>query len=150
MDVVVHRVLLHLAVYPFERMDWVTVLIKVVNMLPQELGLFLDPKGIRSNPLARRNQFQMMAGYTRIRRSSKTRYEAGCKDDECEFQLRAFKMQKGEYWVVRMFLKDHTCNIDGFHARLRQANSWTIGELLTPKLQVHGHSLKPKDIMVKM
>ncbi|KAK3222227.1 hypothetical protein Dsin_009252 [Dipteronia sinensis] len=50
----------------------------------------------------------------RIRRSSKTRYEAGCKDGECEFQLHAFKMQKGEYWVVRMFLKDHTCNIDGF------------------------------------
>ncbi|KAK3189651.1 hypothetical protein Dsin_029212 [Dipteronia sinensis] len=36
----------------------------------------------------------------RIRRSSKTRYKAGCKDGECEFQLRAFKMQKGEYWVV--------------------------------------------------
>ncbi|KAK3219425.1 hypothetical protein Dsin_013395 [Dipteronia sinensis] len=32
-----------------------------------------------------------------IRRSSKTRYEARCKDGECEFQLRAFKMQKGEY-----------------------------------------------------
>ncbi|KAK3230068.1 hypothetical protein Dsin_001949 [Dipteronia sinensis] len=155
MDVLVHRVLLHLAVIPFERMDWVTVLIKVVNILPQELGLFLDPKGIRSNLLARRNQFQMMAGYTReqfevrIRRSSKTRYEAGCKDGECEFQLRAFKMQKGEYWVVRMFLKDHTCNIDGFHSCLRQENSWTVGELLAPKLQVHGHSLKPKDIMVE-
>ncbi|KAK3229738.1 hypothetical protein Dsin_001619 [Dipteronia sinensis] len=86
----------------------------------------------------------------RIRRSSKTRYEAGCKDGECEFQLRAFKMQKGEYWVVRMFLKDHTCNIDGFHAGLRQANSWTVGELLATKLQVHGHSLKPKDIVVEM
>ncbi|TXG53041.1 hypothetical protein EZV62_022210 [Acer yangbiense] len=86
----------------------------------------------------------------RIRRSSKTRYEAECKDGECEFQLRAFKMQKGEYWVVRMFVKDHTCNIDGFHARFRQANSWTVGELLAPKLKVHGHSLKPKDIMVEM
>ncbi|KAK3225677.1 hypothetical protein Dsin_005539 [Dipteronia sinensis] len=128
-------------VFPFERIDWLTVLIKVVNMLPHELGLFLDLKGIRSNPLALRNQFQMMASYTReqfevrIRRFSKTRYEAGCKDGECEFQLRAFKMQKGEYWVVRMFLKDHTCNIDGFHIHLRQASSWTVGELLAPKLQ---------------
>ncbi|KAK3225365.1 hypothetical protein Dsin_005227 [Dipteronia sinensis] len=59
-------------------------------------------------------------------------------------------MQKGEYWVVRMFLKDHTCNIDGLHARHKQANSWTVGELLEPKLQVHDHSLKPKDIMVEM
>ncbi|KAK2648635.1 hypothetical protein Ddye_016124 [Dipteronia dyeriana] len=63
-------------------------------------------------------------------------------------ELRCKK--KKEYWVVRMFVKDHTCNIDGFHARLRQANSWTVGELLAPKLQVHGHSLKPKDIMVEM
>ncbi|TXG53674.1 hypothetical protein EZV62_018930 [Acer yangbiense] len=86
----------------------------------------------------------------RTRRSSKTCYEAGCKDGECEFQLRAFKMRKGEYWVVRMFVMDHTCNIDGFHARFRQANSWTVGELLAPKLKVHGHSLKPKDIMVEM
>ncbi|KAK3212765.1 hypothetical protein Dsin_017471 [Dipteronia sinensis] len=59
-------------------------------------------------------------------------------------------MQKGEYWVVRMFLKGHTCNINGFHARLRQENSWTVSELLALKLQVHGHSLKPKDIMVEM
>ncbi|TXG68875.1 hypothetical protein EZV62_003810 [Acer yangbiense] len=58
-----------------------------------------------------------------IRRSRKTCYEAGCKDDKCEFQLRAFKMQKGEYWVVQMFMKDHTCNIDGYHARFRQVNS---------------------------
>ncbi|TXG70564.1 hypothetical protein EZV62_005499 [Acer yangbiense] len=86
----------------------------------------------------------------RIRRSSKICYEARCKDSECEFQLRAYKMQKGEYWVVRMFVKDHTCNIDGFHARFRQANSWTVSELLASKLKVHGHSLKPKDIMVEM
>ncbi|KAK2642171.1 hypothetical protein Ddye_023934 [Dipteronia dyeriana] len=71
-----------------------------------------------------------------IRRSSKTHYEARCKDDECEFQLHGIKMQKGENWVVRMFVKDHKCNIDGFHAHLRQANSWTVGELLAPKLQV--------------
>ena len=86
----------------------------------------------------------------RNRRSSNTRYEAECKNGECEFQLRAYKMQKGEYWVVRMFVKDHTCNIDGFHARFRQASSWTVGELLAPKLRVNGHSLKPKDIMVEM
>ncbi|KAK2652620.1 hypothetical protein Ddye_012476 [Dipteronia dyeriana] len=70
----------------------------------------------------------------RIRRSRKTRYEAGCKDGECDFHLRGIKMQKEEYWVVRMFVKDHTCNIDGFHARIRQANSWTVGELLALKL----------------
>ncbi|TXG60805.1 hypothetical protein EZV62_012168 [Acer yangbiense] len=54
----------------------------------------------------------------RIKRSSKTRYKDGCKDVECEFQLRAFKIKKGEYWVIQMFVKDHTCNIDGFHAHI--------------------------------
>ncbi|KAK3205173.1 hypothetical protein Dsin_019219 [Dipteronia sinensis] len=104
-------------------MDWVTVLIKIVNMLPNELGLFLDPKGIHLNPLARRKSIsddgwlykgkifqckkdlkRILHMYAlkeqfevRIRRSSKTCDKAGCKDGECEFQLRAFKMQKGEY-----------------------------------------------------
>ncbi|KAK2648781.1 hypothetical protein Ddye_016270 [Dipteronia dyeriana] len=65
------------------------------------------------------NMYALKEGFeVRIRRSSKTRYEAGCKDGECDFHLRGIKMQKGEYWVVRMFVKDHTCNIDGFHARL--------------------------------
>ncbi|KAK2653514.1 hypothetical protein Ddye_013370 [Dipteronia dyeriana] len=49
-----------------------------------------------------------------------------------------------------MFVKDNTCNINGFHARLCEANTGTVSELLLPKLQVHGHSLKPKDIMVKI
>ncbi|KAK2655368.1 hypothetical protein Ddye_008420 [Dipteronia dyeriana] len=38
MDVLVHGVLLHLVVFPFERMVWVTMLIKLLNMLPHELG----------------------------------------------------------------------------------------------------------------
>ncbi|KAK2655056.1 hypothetical protein Ddye_008108 [Dipteronia dyeriana] len=63
MDVLVHRVLLHLTVFSFERMVWVTMLIKL-NMLPHELGLFLEPKGILLNPLARRKLVQMMADYT--------------------------------------------------------------------------------------
>ncbi|KAK2656973.1 hypothetical protein Ddye_010025 [Dipteronia dyeriana] len=64
MDVLVHLVLLHLVVFPFDRMVWVTMLIKLLNMLPYKLGLFLDLKGILSNPLAWRKHFQMMTGYT--------------------------------------------------------------------------------------
>ncbi|KAK2645733.1 hypothetical protein Ddye_020928 [Dipteronia dyeriana] len=66
------------------------------------------------------NMYALKEGFeVRIITSSKTHYETGCKDGECEFHLRGIKMQKGEYWVVRMFVKDHTCNINGFHARLR-------------------------------
>ncbi|KAK2662026.1 hypothetical protein Ddye_000600 [Dipteronia dyeriana] len=55
------------------------------------------------------NMYALKEGFdVWIRRSIRTRYEAGCKDEECEFHLRGIKMQKGEYWEVRMFLKDHT------------------------------------------
>ncbi|KAK2642683.1 hypothetical protein Ddye_024446 [Dipteronia dyeriana] len=55
------------------------------------------------------NMYALKEGFeVRIRRSSKTRYEAGYKDGECEFHLHGIKMQKEEYWVVRMFrAKDH-------------------------------------------
>ncbi|KAK2658343.1 hypothetical protein Ddye_004876 [Dipteronia dyeriana] len=66
MDVLVHWVLQHLTVFPFDRMVWVTMLIKLLNMLPHELGLFLEQKGILLNPLARMKVVQMMADYTRV------------------------------------------------------------------------------------
>ncbi|TXG68965.1 hypothetical protein EZV62_003900 [Acer yangbiense] len=85
-----------------------------------------------------------------VTRSSMTRYEAGCKDPECKFQLRAVKMEGGNYWIVRIFERDHSCTIDGLHNRYRQASAWLIGEMLSPKLAVNGRSLKPKEIMTDM
>ncbi|TXG62181.1 hypothetical protein EZV62_013544 [Acer yangbiense] len=86
----------------------------------------------------------------RVTRSSTTRYEAGCKDPGCKFQLRAVKMEGGNYWIVRIFERDHSCTIDGLHNRYRQASAWLIGEMLSPKLAVNGRSLKPKEIMTDM
>ncbi|TXG48953.1 hypothetical protein EZV62_024828 [Acer yangbiense] len=85
-----------------------------------------------------------------ITRSSTTRYEAGCKDPKCKFQIRAVKMEGGNYWIVRIFEEDHSCTIDALHNRYRQASAWLIGEMLSPKLAVSGRSLKPKEIMTDM
>ncbi|KAK3205601.1 hypothetical protein Dsin_019647 [Dipteronia sinensis] len=86
----------------------------------------------------------------RIKRSSKARFEATCKDDNCSFRVYARKMDEGECLQIRKFDKEHSCTIEGFQGRFRQANSSIIGELVSPELPVNGIALKPKDIMTEM
>ncbi|TXG69643.1 hypothetical protein EZV62_004578 [Acer yangbiense] len=86
----------------------------------------------------------------RVTRLSTTRYEAGCKDPKCKFQIRAIKMEGGNYWIVRIFEEDHSCTIDALHNCYHQVSAWLIGETLSPKLAVSGRSLKPKEIMTDM
>ncbi|KAK3219897.1 hypothetical protein Dsin_013867 [Dipteronia sinensis] len=59
-------------------------------------------------------------------------------------------MDEGEYWQIRKIDKEHSCTIESFQCRFRQANSSVIGELVSPKLRVNGTALKPKDIMTEM
>ncbi|KAK2658094.1 hypothetical protein Ddye_011146 [Dipteronia dyeriana] len=86
----------------------------------------------------------------RIKRSDKKRFEVGCKNDNCVFKLGATKMHEGKYWQVQKYNKEHSCTLDGFHGRFRQASASIIGELYSPKLRVNGTTLKPKDIMTEM
>ncbi|KAK3225120.1 hypothetical protein Dsin_004982 [Dipteronia sinensis] len=86
----------------------------------------------------------------RIRRSSKARFQATCKDDNCSFRVHVKKMDEGEYWQIRKIDKEHSCTIEGFQGRFLQANSSVIGELVSPKLRVNGTALKPKEIMTEM
>ncbi|TXG48290.1 hypothetical protein EZV62_027584 [Acer yangbiense] len=87
---------------------------------------------------------------TWVTRSSLCRYEVGCKDLECKFQIRATKMEGENYWIVQKFEEEHSCTIDDLHNCNRQASAWLIGEILAPKLVVSDRSLKPKEIMVDM
>ncbi|XP_017972536.1 PREDICTED: uncharacterized protein LOC108661153 [Theobroma cacao] len=64
------------------------------------------------NMLALKEQFGI-----RVKRSYKGRYEVGCKDKACKFDVRATKLLEGEYWQVRMFHKVHTCTVDGLQGR---------------------------------
>ncbi|KAK3198312.1 hypothetical protein Dsin_021727 [Dipteronia sinensis] len=86
----------------------------------------------------------------RVTRSSTTRYEAGCKDLECKFQIREVKIEGGNYWIVQILEEDHSCTINELHNRYCQASAWFIVEILSPKLAVSGLSLKPKEIMTDM
>ncbi|KAK2653997.1 hypothetical protein Ddye_013853 [Dipteronia dyeriana] len=86
----------------------------------------------------------------RVTKSSMTRYEVGCKDLKYKFQIHTVKMEGGYYWIVRIFEEDHCCIIDELHNCYRQASTWLIGEILSPKLADSGRSLKPKEIMTDM
>ena len=48
----------------------------------------------------------------RIRMSSKIHFEASCKDISYKFQQHAIGMQKGFYWIIAKFLKDHSCELE--------------------------------------
>ncbi|KAK3198373.1 hypothetical protein Dsin_021788 [Dipteronia sinensis] len=81
---------------------------------------------------------------------ARQRYEAGCKDLKCKFQIHAVKMEGGNYWIVWIFEEDHSCTINELHNRYCQASAWLIGEIFSLKLTVSGRSLKPKEIMIDM
>ncbi|KAK2634198.1 hypothetical protein Ddye_028990 [Dipteronia dyeriana] len=61
-----------------------------------------------------------------IRRSSKARFQATCKDDNCSFRVYARKMDKGEYWQIRKFNKEHSCTIESFQERSIDWNEYEV------------------------
>ncbi|KAK0598680.1 hypothetical protein LWI29_036963 [Acer saccharum] len=77
----------------------------------------------------------------RIRRSCKTRFEAGCKDEECEFQLRAIKREDKGDWFVRIFLKKHTCTTDAFHAQPKRPCKQPCRRYKCSKCGEEGHNV---------
>ncbi|KAK2649480.1 hypothetical protein Ddye_016969 [Dipteronia dyeriana] len=96
----------------------------------------------------------------RIRRSSKNKFQATFKDDNCSFRVHEQKMDEGEYWQIRKFDKEHSYtikvskvgfgNLILFQGRFWQSNSSVIGELVSLKLRLNGTTLKPKDIMMEI
>ncbi|EOY32657.1 Uncharacterized protein TCM_040682 [Theobroma cacao] len=87
----------------------------------------------------------------RVKRSCKGRYEVGCKDKACKFNVRATKLpDREEYWQVRTFHKVHTCTIDGLQGRYPTTSVKIIGELMSHKLRANGLALRPMDIICEM
>ena len=51
---------------------------------------------------------------------------------------------------MRKFRKQHCCSLDSVHRRCRKVSAKLIGDLITPKLQVSGQSMKPKEIQAEI
>ena len=85
----------------------------------------------------------------RVRRSIKYRFEAGCKDINCQFTLGAVRKEHCMFWHVKKFIRTHTCEGDVYRGQFRAANANVIGQLYAPKLS-SGANICPKDIMRDM
>ncbi|XP_052206855.1 uncharacterized protein LOC127811189 [Diospyros lotus] len=67
----------------------------------------------------------------RIRRSCTIRFEAGCKDVNCKFMLRARCRPGCSFWHVVKFMPSHTCTPDVYDSHFRSVKAIVIGSLFS-------------------
>ena len=75
--------------------------------------------------LAMRNNFQF-----RVRRSSKTRYSVTCINSDCSWKLNANICSDSKFWVIRTFVKVHSCFGKNIIHRHKQASASLISKCL--------------------
>ncbi|KAK2637964.1 hypothetical protein Ddye_025759 [Dipteronia dyeriana] len=82
----------------------------------------------------------------RVKRSTKYRFEAGCKDINCQFTIVAVRKEHCTFWHVKKFIKTHTCEEDMYMGQFQAASANVIGQLYASKLS-RGANICPKYIM---
>ncbi|CAB4280004.1 unnamed protein product [Prunus armeniaca] len=83
----------------------------------------------------------------KVKRSNKERFEVGCVDDGCMWKLRASKVRKSSYFMVRKYVTKRTCSLDVIHRHHRQASSYLIGQCIKSKYEGVSRVHRPHDIM---
>ena len=73
-----------------------------------------------------------------IKRSSKTRFEASCKDIAYKFQLHVVAMQGGIYWTIAKFVKEPSCELELFRHYPQQVSAKVISSVIILILQDNG------------
>ncbi|KAL5865240.1 hypothetical protein ACOSQ3_002754 [Xanthoceras sorbifolium] len=96
-------------------------------------------------------KYAMMQKFNhRIRWSTKRRFEAGCRDINCKFVLRAIRKENCSVWHVRKFNTVHSCSLDAYESHFRSVSAVVIGEIFAPKLNTNGRVIRPVDIISEM
>ncbi|KAK3205615.1 hypothetical protein Dsin_019661 [Dipteronia sinensis] len=85
-----------------------------------------------------------------IRRSTKTPFEAICKEPVCDWVIKAIVRKMGTYWIVKKYVRSHNCIVDGFRTHFRKTSSVIIAELMAPKVNWNGHIICPLNIIEDM
>ena len=85
----------------------------------------------------------------RVRRSTKYRFEAGCKDINCQFTIGAVRKEHCMFWHVKKFIRTHTYEGDMYGGQFRAASANVIGQFYAHKLR-SGANICSKDIMRDM
>jgi hypothetical protein len=83
----------------------------------------------------------------KVDRSSKTRFEASCVTDGCDWRIRAYLLEDTSYFQVSYFKDEHTCSRTQTFPHIRQANKKVLGEVVKNQIKDSGRSYRPKDIM---
>ncbi|XP_009102953.1 uncharacterized protein LOC103829047 [Brassica rapa] len=92
--------------------------------------------------LALESKFQFKS-----RRSNKSRVVLGCVDDKCCWRMRATKHASSDFFVVKNYVHEHTCDPTHRNASNRQASAKLLGSLICSKYGENKDGLKPKQIM---
>ncbi|KAK2641682.1 hypothetical protein Ddye_023445 [Dipteronia dyeriana] len=112
-----------------------------------EVGeLFLSKKQLKSQlgNYAFANRFQI-----RVFKSDTTRYQVRCIVEDCNWRLRATKVQNSDYFQIRKFDNQHACSTKARFPHQRQASAQVIGEHIQEKFCYH-RLYKPKEIIHDM
>ncbi|KAL0715629.1 hypothetical protein Bca4012_064951 [Brassica carinata] len=79
--------------------------------------------------------------------SNKSRVLLSCIDDNCTWRMRATKLPLSDFFVVKKYVHDHTCDTTHRKANHRQASAKLLGSLICSNYGEKKEGLKPKQIM---
>ncbi|XP_022893831.1 uncharacterized protein LOC111408289 [Olea europaea var. sylvestris] len=83
----------------------------------------------------------------KVKKSNKSTYTIICVDNNCSWRLSATKMDTNEFFVVRKYAREHTCEVGICQNDHRQARSWFIGRQIMHKFQDPQTIYRPTDII---
>lgn len=106
--------------------------------------VFSSKKELRKklNLLAVRENFEF-----KVYKSDKDRLLLTCVDNNCKWRLRASRCENSTSFVIRNFVKDHTCLRQSSARHHRQANKLRIESLIRSKCQAMNGKYSPINII---
>ncbi|XP_013689853.2 uncharacterized protein LOC106393727 [Brassica napus] len=79
--------------------------------------------------------------------SNKSRVLLSCVDDNCTWRMRATKLPLSDFFVVKKYVHEHTCDTTHRNANHRQASAKLLGSLICSNYGEKKEGLKPKQII---
>ncbi|CAN7007975.1 unnamed protein product [Brassica oleracea var. botrytis] len=79
--------------------------------------------------------------------SNKSRVLLSCVDDNCTWRMRATKLPLSDFFVVKKYVHEHTCDTTHRNANHRQASAKLLGSLICSNYGEKKECLKPKEII---
>ncbi|XP_022008387.1 uncharacterized protein LOC110907763 [Helianthus annuus] len=83
----------------------------------------------------------------KVDRSSKTRYEVSCIEENCEWNFKAASRESCDVFYVKHFNNNHTCSKTQTYPHMRQANPMVVGSLLVEQFKDSGRIYRSTEIV---